>query len=992
VTTTAARRAARSPGDLARGLGALTVTVGLLYGMPRALLAVAGNPLPDMLPTADAVLVLLTTPDDGTLFLTALAWAGWAGWASFALAVLTETAAALLERPAPRIPALGIQQHLARRLLGAIGLLLSAPLVIAVPPAHAISTDPPRAAVPAPAAATTTPTPPLGVTAAPGAPAPVEVVVATGDNLSGIAEVYLGAADRYVEIADATRGLVQPDGRTLADPDLIYPGWVLRVPDTTTTPTPGSPPLKQVTPPSAAAPAPAPPPVAAPPAATPIPGPTKTPSPAPTRPAPVPQVDTAPDRAAAPTRPTGAADTADVGGVVAVAAGLGALAAAGAVGVLTRRRARQQRHRRPGERLRPPDQAAAIVERHLRAAQDPLTAADLDTALRTLAATCTATGAALPRLHYARILATRIELHLDHPGWPLAPFTEAADHDTVWLLHRDDGTDHGTGLTGPVDEADEDGPAPYPALVAVGRDLDGAEVLMDLETTGWLTITAAGDPWGDHPAEGTMTQGVLAGLAVALATSPRAADTEVTLVGAHAGLVDALDVDTLTHTDDIDRLLIDLAAWSTATRRALTADGLPDAPAARATRRAPDAWTGRVVLLASDLTPDQAALLWGITDALPAVPLAVVGTHPNPQAPWTLALDPDGHLATLHPPALTVVPQTLPAQVRAVLLDPPVTDLDPTRLEPSTPPAATRGPDDLEQAPTTPPPDLRQQPLDKSAATVAPESPEIDQPPAGGPAPEVTAPPMVRVLGPVEVTGARGSIGDSSAFARMTELVTFLALYPHREHHLLDEALWPGERVPGARRNQLLSRTRRWLGTANDGTPYLPAVVPDGYRLTQAVTTDWAAFTALVGPDPRATATDALHTALGLVRGQPFAGTNPRRYAWADIDRQGMIAAIVDAAHEAFRRAYRADDATAARRAAATGLLAEPGSELLWRDAMRAEWLAGDRTGLETLADRFTRLAEELGDDLEEETETLLQELLNPPLRPTDTAGAARAH
>jgi hypothetical protein len=58
------------------------------------------------------------------------------------------------------------------------------------------------------------------------------------------------------------------------------------------------------------------------------------------------------------------------------------------------------------------------------------------------------------------------------------------------------------------------------------------------------------------------------------------------------------------------------------------------------------------------------------------------------------------------------------------------------------------------------------------------------------------------------------------------------------------------------------------------------------------------------------------------------------------------------------------------------GLQADPGAELLWRDALRAEWLAGDLNGLTATADRLTALADELGDDLEPETVDLLDELL----------------
>jgi hypothetical protein len=97
-----------------------------------------------------------------------------------------------------------------------------------------------------------------------------------------------------------------------------------------------------------------------------------------------------------------------------------------------------------------------------------------------------------------------------------------------------------------------------------------------------------------------------------------------------------------------------------------------------------------------------------------------------------------------------------------------------------------------------------------------------------------------------------------------------------------------------------------------------------------------------------------------------------------------MISAISDAAHELARRALLDGDATLARQAAAAGLQSDPGAELLWRDALRAEWLAGDLAGLNSTADRLIDLASKLGDDLEPETEELLDELLR---RSTPRAG-----
>ena len=977
MTTVGARRR-RTLADLVHGTGALVVTVGLLCGVPWALLQVGATPLPGALPSLDALVALVTTPDDGSLFLSALTWAGWLGWGSFALAVAVETAAGLLHRPAPRLPALGPQQHLVRRLLTGIGLLLSAPVLIALPPAHASAPT----AVVATAPVTTTQGPVAAGAADAGSTSAVEVVVTSGDTLSAIAEDHLADADRYPEIADASRGIVQADGRTLTDPDLIHPGWVLRLPGTGVPAPDGGPAASAAPTPDPPTATPAPTPVPAPPATAPAPPATPLPSTAAPQPG-------GPASEAGPTVVDPATDGIDAT-VALTATGLGALTAAGVVAAVTRRRARQQRHRRPGRRLPPQDAASAAVERQLRVVQDPFTAADLDAALRAVADTCHRTGTDLPQVRYARVLASRIELHTAHGGPAVAPFASTSADDTAWVLHREEPAE--TQL--PPDVSDG-GPAPYPALVPAGRDLDGAEVLLDLEAAGLCTITGSRpSPWGEA-ADPAAPHAVVAALAVALATSPCAADVEITLVGAHRDLARAVAVETLDHTEDLDHLLDEVTAWAASVRAGLDSEGLPDAAAARRARRAPDAWGARVLLIATHTTTAQVERLLALTAAEPAVPLAVVLTQAEDTASWTLALHDDGHLATVHPLALTLVPQTLQPAVLRLITDVPnaaaavtgehdaveavgVHDLRAEALET---PVPVR-----DEAVPVPPPGA-EAPVEPSGAVEPPASagPVVTDDP-------VTADPLlVRVLGPVEVDGARGAMGETSHRARMTEVVAFLALHPHGEHHLLDEALWPGERVPDGRRNQLVSRARRWLGSDDHGRPYVAAVNPDGYRLTDRVRTDWAAFTDLVGPDPRRASTSGLHAALALVRGQPFAGVNPRRYAWADIDRQEMISAIVDTAHEAGRRAYRADDAATARRAAATGLLAEPGSELLWRDALRAEWLAGDHGGLEALAERFTRLAEQLGDDLEEETELLLGELLRPSHRTFQTVGATRA-
>ncbi|MEV1142910.1 peptidoglycan-binding protein, partial [Micromonospora sp. NPDC049799] len=116
----------RRTGRVLTGLGALVVLCGVLVGAPVALLTLAGNPLPDQVPTLAEIGATLTSRDDGQLFLRALALAGWFGWATFALSVLVELGAQTLRRPAPRLPGMGRQQRAAAALVGSVALIVAA--------------------------------------------------------------------------------------------------------------------------------------------------------------------------------------------------------------------------------------------------------------------------------------------------------------------------------------------------------------------------------------------------------------------------------------------------------------------------------------------------------------------------------------------------------------------------------------------------------------------------------------------------------------------------------------------------------------------------------------------------------------------------------------------------------------------------------------------------------------------------------------------------
>ncbi|WBB48446.1 BTAD domain-containing putative transcriptional regulator [Verrucosispora sp. WMMA2044] len=66
---------------------------------------------------------------------------------------------------------------------------------------------------------------------------PATCRVERGDTLSDIAAQWLGDPDRWPEIFALNRGTHYPDvGGTLTNPDLIYPGWLLTLPDDATPP------------------------------------------------------------------------------------------------------------------------------------------------------------------------------------------------------------------------------------------------------------------------------------------------------------------------------------------------------------------------------------------------------------------------------------------------------------------------------------------------------------------------------------------------------------------------------------------------------------------------------------------------------------------------------------------------------------------------------------------------------------------------------------
>jgi nucleoid-associated protein YgaU/DNA-binding SARP family transcriptional activator len=468
-----------------------------------------------------------------------------------------------------------------------------------------------------------------------GTPAHAEHTVRPGETLSSIAQDELGDADDYPVIAEANDGVRQSDGRTLTDPDSIYPGWQLKIPDAadgtaddgadTAAPEPDRGSEQQQTPGQAQGDQDEQPgrgggqPTARPDeTATQTPAPHESEQPAEPAPATV-----APDASAepAPQHDTGSGES----GVRTVAAA-GSILAAAVLAVLATRRARQQRRRRAKRRIPMPSGAVADFEKQLRATSDITGTALAGRALRTLAARCRETGRPLPEVEAMRIAARGVELHLAAATAPVAPFAESEDNPMVWWCPA-----RGAALLD--QDAAADITPPYPALVSLGETEQGDAVLVDLESIGLLRL--AGSP--------SDVRAVMLALAVELASSKLAPATQIVLAGAGSDL-HHLYPDQIDHHADLDAATAELQAYDTFQREALADGGHDHLRAARLSEETGgDTWIPRILLSTAPAAAGAATALEDLLVSRPRTSVAVVtAAGPDLDLPgaWTLPAQP----------------------------------------------------------------------------------------------------------------------------------------------------------------------------------------------------------------------------------------------------------------------------------------------------------------------------------------------------------------
>ena len=212
------------------GLLATLLLLGLLVGLPAALLALGANPISHALPTLEQIRTALSTPDDGTLALGAIKIIAWSAWAFLAASILFEVASRIRGVRTPHLPGLRVPQLAARQLISAAVLLF----VMAPAGVQSATATTPAARTASVAATSAGPDRATGAARSAGVAAAhtlsrgatATYTVKTGDSLRSIAGHHLGNPERWSEIL-----ALNPD--LMGHPDLIYPGTVLAMPAAT---------------------------------------------------------------------------------------------------------------------------------------------------------------------------------------------------------------------------------------------------------------------------------------------------------------------------------------------------------------------------------------------------------------------------------------------------------------------------------------------------------------------------------------------------------------------------------------------------------------------------------------------------------------------------------------------------------------------------------------------------------------------------------------
>ncbi|MDO5683103.1 MAG: LysM peptidoglycan-binding domain-containing protein [Propionibacteriaceae bacterium] len=695
-------------------------------------------------------------------------------------------------------------------------------------------------------------------------------------------------------------------------------------------------------------------------------------------------------------------------------AGISALTAAALLAALTTRRAVQMAGRDAGRRIVHPTGIGRGIESALGQAQDPVSLHALDLALRALGRHYRNSGEPLPVLRSVMVgddgLLFEVDCLPDHPppGFHVEGSSlrvSSAGHETL------------RARAGSL--AAE--PSPYPALVCLGETPRGELHLHDIESAGALVVEGAPE----------LRQGLLNALLLELSCSWWGRGQSVIAVNGDAELATALDDPCVHVTTDLDAVIADLRAETTARHPVRSGDHPRDV---RIRPELADAWRPHVVLIGAPMTPAQRSSLMELIAAHQVVVVTVDDAVPGPR--FQLG-EPLSRLTGQS----AVRAQVLTRQSRDHLLD-----LLVATATSSTIPApwweSPAGPDDTEQGrdaglargdlpsalsdgespagagsslgdqsstgagsspsddgrprravPDEPLPARAQVPavitrrpgpggtivsLAARRAAITPEEPAVDtyepvlHSPSVGPASRPAADqPTVLLVGPTDLTGTRGE-QPTRATRQCVEYAAWLLEHPGATASMMATELFVAETT----RRSNMSRLRTWLGSTEAGERFLPEAYSGRIQLHPAVTSDWNRIQLLtIGGVSRTTDTN-LRAVLELVRGAPLADAAPGQWHWAEELRTDISSLVRDVGLVLCEKALERGDLDEARWAINRALVAAPEDERLLAARVLTEYRAGNQSEVERLALRLVRSARRLNVDLTDETVTLLQQVM----------------
>ncbi|HEX5298369.1 MAG TPA: hypothetical protein VFW50_15405 [Streptosporangiaceae bacterium] len=912
----------RTAGDVLAGIGAIIVLTALTVGVPVALVAVVGLPIPHTMPKLNA----LTSQLDVTAILRILSVIIWLAWIQLVWCVLAEVKAAASHTATRKVPLAGATQSAAHRLVTAALLLFTA--AAALTPA-VISHGPPRPAhsVSAPVMNAVTPAIPVSGTGLTAAHVPQAHAAPNSDkmymvkppagrfheSLWEIANNHLGDGRRYREIFELNKDRVQPDGSKLTIASLIRPGWMLLMPKDA-----HGPGIQAVTPQLASEL-----------------GLTTSHADHAHHPGPG-QVMELPGTEA----PAGAVR--DHGIFAAPAApssqapawpyelSSASLLAAGVLAALGRRRREQLWRRAFGRRIAGPDPDAALAEKALRLGADDPAVRMLDTGLRYLSRQLAAAGQTPPTVFAAHLGQENLDLWIAPPDPnPPRPW-QAADGGQVWRLPF--------AATAGLDAAETGsaGLAPYPGLVSLGTNESG-RILVDLEVAHGLIAVR-----GPRP----VVQAALSALAVELVTNRWSDQMRVTLIGFGDGLA-RISPERVDVARNLDEVLPDLERRAGQVRDAMASAGIDSVLTGRSRGSDADSWAPHYLIMGVPPTQAQAERLLALARSRYRMGFGYVIAGDVRGATWTWDLSSEGRLSAAVL-GFDLEAQLLPPEQYAAVVK------------------LFRGAAAGADIPLAVP----------SAAGAAPPA-HLD--------PSAVLPVEIGLLGQVAVQAPGPLEPDRLALATEL-VVYLAAHPDGVHTNVLAGAVWPRGISPEVRDAALSrvhawlgtdASGQPNLLTDAEGRLRLGPGARVDWQVFRSLFARASQAASASDADAEAS---YLERALSLVRGQFLDGRDAARYAWLATDEieYEVTAAVADAAHRLAGLRLAVGDPDGSMAAARAGLRLAFNDEMLWRDLLTGAHATGQEHVLRAVVGEVSaRVAlDEVMPRMAPETEALIDELL----------------